>query len=220
MRDANGTSRRADPRPVRTFVATIVVSLVAAATFWWGTDGLAAFTAESARREQVLRDPRPIPAVQLEDQDGHRLTLEDYRGRRIAVEFIYTRCADVCRTLGTTFRQIRDTIEREQPGNDLALLSVSFDPEHDDRAALKTWSDAHGVDGRRWRVVRIDDPSRLASLLDAFGVVVVADRLGGYEHNAAIHLIGRDGRLVRIADIEAPDRFVAGIGTPRAAAGT
>lgn len=212
MRDEKDAATGAGPRTARTFVATIAVSLVATATFWWGTDGLGAFTAEAARREQVLRDPRPIPAVQMEDQDGHRLALEDYRGRRVAVEFIYTRCASVCRTLGTAFRQIRDAIEREEPGNDLALLSVSFDPDYDDRAALKTWSEAHGADGRRWRVVRIADAARLASLLDAFGVVVIADELGGYEHNAAIHLLERDGRLARIADIEAPGRFLAELG--------
>lgn len=209
MRGGNEAESRAGPRPARTLVATIVVSLVATATFWWGTDGLAAYTAEAARREQVLRDPRPIPAVQLEDQNGHRFALADYRGRRVAVEFIYTRCPGVCRTLGTTFRQIRDAIESERPGDDLALLSVSFDPEHDDRAALKTWSEAHGADGRRWRVVRIADEEALASLLEAFGVVVIPDEFGGYEHNAAIHLLERDGRLARIADIEEPRRFLA-----------
>jgi len=193
----------------RTIFATTAVSLVAAATFWWGTDGLSAFTAEAARRQQVLLEPRPIPAVRLEDQHARSLTLADFDGHRVAVEFIYTRCATVCRSLGTAFRQIRDEIEREAPDNDLVLLSLSFDPEHDDPAALKAWGDTHGVDGRRWRVARVAEPAQLAPLLAAFGVVVVADGLGGWEHNAAIHLLERDGRLVRIADIEEPARFLA-----------
>lgn len=193
----------------RTIFATVAVSLAATATFWWGTDGLSALTAEAARRQQVLREPRPIPHARLEDQHARPLALADFGGRRVAVEFIYTRCATVCRNLGTSFRQIRDAIERDEPGNDLVLLSLSFDPEHDDPAALKAWVEAHGADGRRWRVARIAEPARLAALLEAFGVVVVADGFGGWEHNAAIHLLGRDGRLVRISDIEEPARFLA-----------
>jgi len=194
---------------MRTIFATIAVSLTAAATFWWGTDGLSAFTAESARRQQILREPQPIPLARLEDQHAQPLTLDDYRGRRVAVEFIYTRCATVCRSLGTAFRQIRDTVERERPGNDLVLLSLSFDTAHDDPAALNAWAETHGVDGRRWRVARVADPEELAPLLEAFGVVIVSDGFGGWEHNAAIHLLERDGRLARIADIEEPGRFLA-----------
>lgn len=195
----------------RTVFATIAVTLAATATLWWGTDGLSAFTAEAARRAEVLRNPRAIPPAQLEDQDARRFTLEELRGRRVAVEFIYTRCPTVCRSLGTAFRQIRDAVEQRDPGNDLALLSLSFDPGHDDPAALRAWAEAHGADGRRWRVARIADAGHLQPLLDAFGVVVVSDGLGGYEHNAAIHLLERDGRLVRIDDIEAPQRFLADI---------
>ncbi len=206
------TSARTGTGTGRTVGASLAISLAALATFWWGTDGLRAFTAETARREQVLRSPRPIPVVELEDQDGRRLALDDYRGRRIAVEFIYTRCPSVCRSLGTAFRQIRDAVPPQHLGNDFALLSLSFDPEHDDPAALKGWADAHGADGRHWRVARIADPAQLAALLEAFGVVVVPDGLGGYEHNAAIHLLERDGRLARIADIEEPRRFLAEIG--------
>lgn len=43
---------------------------------------------------------------------------------------------------------------------------------------------------------------RLKRLLDAFGIVVIPDGLGGFEHNAALHLLGRDGRLVLIGDID------------------
>lgn len=203
-------ARRASP--LRATVATLVVSLAALAAYWWGTDGLRAFTAETARREAVLRAPRPVPAVPLEDQDGRRFTLDEYRGRRVAVEFIYTRCASVCLSLGTAFRQIRDAVPPQKLGSEFALVSLSFDPEHDDPAALSTWAAAHGADGRYWRVARAADPARLQALLDAFGIVVVPDGLGGFEHNAAIHLLGPDGRLARIADIEDPRGFLANIG--------
>ncbi len=192
--------------------ASLAVVMSAGAVFGWATDGFRAFTAEAARREQVLRSAQPVPRAALEDQDGRRFTLDEYRGRRVAVEFIYTRCASVCRSLGAAFRQIRDAVPEQRLGSEFALLSLSFDPAHDDPAALKAWAAAHGADGEAWRVARAPDPATLGAILKAFGVVVIPDGLGGYEHNAAIHLLDGSGRLVRISDIEAPERFLAEIG--------
>ncbi len=196
---------------IRALIASVAVILAATAVFSWATDGFRAFTAETARRVEVLRHPRPIPQVVLEDQHGRPFTLADYRGRQLALEFIYVRCDSVCRSLGAAFKQIGDSLPAGALGREVALLSISFDPLNDDLAALREWAARQGADGERWRVARPRDPSQTAELLHAFGVVVVPDGLGGYEHNAAIHLLDRSGRLVRISDIEAPRDFIAAL---------
>ncbi|MCK0510419.1 SCO family protein [Aromatoleum buckelii] len=191
----------------RSVVLTVLVTVLGTGAFWWGTDGFSAFTAETARRADILRAPRPLPAAVLEDQDGRVFRLDDYRGRLLAVEFIYTRCTTICRSLGMAFKQIRDRVPPDALGRDVALLSISFDPERDDPASLKIYGGSHGADGEHWRIARVRDAAQLQALLDAFGVVVIPDRFGGFEHNAAIHLVGRDGRLVEISDLEAPLQF-------------
>jgi len=196
---------------IRALIASVVVTLAATGVFSWATDGFSAFTAETARRVEVLRHPRPIPPVVLEDQNGRAFTLADYRGRQLALEFIYVRCDSVCRSLGAAFRQLSEALPAGVLGRDIALLSISFDPRNDDLAALREWAGKQGADGEHWRVARPRDAGQTAALLQAFGVVVVPDGLGGYEHNAAIHLLGRDGRLVRISDIEAPRDFIAAL---------
>lgn len=188
-------------------VATGLVTLLGIGVFWAGTDGFTAFTAETARRADVLRTPRSLPAAALEDQDGRRFSLQDYQGRLLAVEFIYTRCATICRSLGMAFRQVRERLPAQMLGRDVALLSISFDVARDDPASLKTYGQAFGADGAHWRVARIHSEADVAPLLAAFGVVVIADGLGGFEHNAAIHLLGRDGKLAQISDIDQPIAF-------------
>jgi protein SCO1 len=191
----------------RSVVATVLMTVVGIGALWHSTDGFAAFTAEAARRAEILRAPRSLPAAVLEDQDGRTFSLQDYRGKLLAVEFIYTRCATICRTLGLAFRQISDRVPQAMLGSDLALLSISFDAARDDRTSLKAYGDAHGADSRHWRIARVRNAADLQQLLDAFGVVVISDGLGGFEHNAAIHLLGRDGRLALISDIDEPVRF-------------
>lgn len=188
-----------------------LVILLGSSVFWWGTDGLAAFTAETARRVDILRSPRRLPAVVLEDQDGRAFSLQDYQGRLVAVEFIYTRCTTICRSLGMAFKQIRDRVPQQSLGRDFALVSISFDPDRDDLANLKAYGRAFGADGTYWRIARVRSNADLKRLLVAFGVTVIPDGLGGFEHNAAIHLVGRDGKLAQISDIDQPLAFAARI---------
>jgi protein SCO1 len=191
----------------RSVVVAALVSGLGVGALWQGTDGFTAFTTETARRAAVLRAPRPLPVAVLEDQEGRVFSLQDYRGSLLAVEFIYTRCPTICRTLGMTFRQIRDQVPPQALGRDFALVSISFDTERDDIGSLKAYGDAYGADGRHWRIARVRNAGDLQALLDAFGITVIPDGLGGFEHNAAIHLLGRDGRLVLISDINAPLSF-------------
>ena len=188
-------------------IAGGLVALLGFGVFWSATDGFTAFTAETSRRAEILRSPRSLPAVALEDQDGRRFSLQDYQGRLLAVEFIYTRCTTICRSLGMAFRQVRERLPAQALGHEVALLSISFDAARDDPASLKAYGQAFGADGAHWRIARIHSPAEVAPLLAAFGVVVIPDGMGGFEHNAAIHLLGRDGKLTQISDIDQPVEF-------------
>ena len=186
----------------RSVMTTTLVISLGSWFFWWGTDGFTAFTAETARRVEILHSPRPLPMVTLEDQDGNKFSLRDYKFNDPATAEIYTSCTTLCQSMGMIFKQIRDLIPQESLGRDFALISISFDPDHDDTASLKKYGHAYGADGKIWRIARVPDKAELKSLLDAFGIVVSPDEFGGYEHNTALHLVGRDGRLRLITDID------------------
>lgn len=193
----------------RSVAATVLILALGCGLLWFGTDGLAAFTSETARRNAVLSQPRPVPPALLEDQDGRLFSLRDYAGRLVAVEFIYTRCPTVCSVLGAGFRQIRDTLLPQARERDVVLVSISFDPKNDHPDALKAYAGRFGADGRQWRVARVRSQAELKPLLRAFGITVIPDGMGGFEHNAAIHLLDRAGRLALIADYDQPLPFAA-----------
>jgi len=190
-------------------LATTLVLLLGLGVFWRGTDGFTAWTAEAARRSEILRGPRALPQVTLQDQDGRVFRLRDYHGQLLAVEFMYTRCQTICQAQGMLFKQLREQIPAPMRGRAFSLLSISFDSGHDDPAQLKAWAERFGADGSVWRVARVPDPAELIILLQAFGIVVIDDGMGGFEHNAALHLLDRTGRLRLIKGLEATDAFVA-----------
>ena len=81
------------------------------------------------------------------------------------------------------------------------LLSLSFDSAHDTPAVLQAYARRLQADPAVWRFLRVPDPAELAQLLRRFEVVVVPDGRGDFEHNAALLVVGPEGRLVRVFDI-------------------
>lgn len=186
---------------VRTTALSLALLLAGGAGLSAATDGFRAFTTETARRVAVRRHPVELPVVALENQAGATLSLADLRGKWLLVDFIYTRCVTFCTALGADFaqleRQLADPLARGQ----VALLSISFDPAHDTPAALAAYLERSRATGPGWQAVRPLTAEGQRQLMAAFGVTVVPDQLGGYTHNAAIHLVDPEGRLVDIVDM-------------------
>lgn len=181
-----------------------VVAVTGVFVLWRATDGFQAFTAESARRLAVLEHPMAVPQVQLQDQFGRHITLDDYRGQWLLATFIYTQCSDMCPALETSFQQVYKGLPKERLGQDVSLLTASFDTDNDSVEALHRYANYFQADGDGWRMVRVPDSGELEHLLKRLGVVVIPDDKGGFEHNVAIYLIDPSGQVVRIFDYDDP----------------
>lgn len=193
---------------LRTAAASLVVCVAGGALFWYGSDGFRALTTEQARRRAIAHSPRVLPVVALEDQDGRPFTLGDYRGRPVAVDFVYTQCQSICPLLSAGFQRL-DRAERSRPaGRQLQLVSISFDPR-DTPARLREYASHYDADGRAWRFARVRDTRDLAALLGAFGITVISNGRGDFQHNAAVHVVDGHGRLARVLDMGAPPAEVA-----------
>ncbi len=182
-------------------VASAVVIVLGCCTLWQATDGLGALTTEGSRRLEVAAAHPELPDLVLEDMNGREIVL-GAPGQTIALaEFIYTTCPTICRTAGEEMAQLRDRLTVLGLGDRVKLMSISFDPAHDDQEAMMDYGELHGADGFVWTIAR-PGAGDLAVMLDSFGVQVIPDDFGGYEHNAALHLVDRQGRLTRIFDID------------------
>jgi len=181
---------------LRTLLALVAVVLAGGGVLWWGIDGGRAFTAETARRLDIAAHSRLLPDVKLADSTGTRLSLADYRGAPLVLEFIYASCPDICVALGSAFERI----DAAAPSA-VRLLSISFDPA-DDAERLGGFAERHGASAPRWRVAGVPETKDRATLLDRAGVVVVPDGAGGFVHNAGLYLVDAEGRLIRVFEPE------------------
>jgi protein SCO1/2 len=191
----------------RTSLASAALLLAGGVALAAATDRFQAFTTETARRVAVHRRPADLPAVTLENQSGARFTLADLRGKWLLVDFIYTRCPTFCSVLGGDFAQLERQLAGPIAQGRMQLLSISFDPTQDPPAQLAAYLRRFGGQDKGWQAARPLTAGGLQSLTAAFGVTIIPDRLGGYTHNAAIHLVDPEGRLVDIFDLGDLDRI-------------
>jgi len=186
----------------RTALVSVALLLVGAVALAAATDGFQAFTTETARRVAVRRQPADLPAVTLENQSGAQFTFADLRGKWLLVDFIYTRCPTFCTALGADFARLQQQLARPISQGKVQLLSISFDPTRDPPSQLAAYLGRfRGRSMMGWQAARPLTPDGLQQLTAAFGITVIADQHGGYTHNAAIHLVDPEGRLVDIFDL-------------------
>jgi len=193
----------------RTTIASVLFALLSYAAAHWLTLDFRVWTAEGARRLEVATRPLAALPVAMEGPGLERQTLAQifsHEGAVTLVDFMYTRCVSVCAALGSTFQQMQSTIaesERSPLASKVRLLSITFDPEHDDVAVLAAYATGLKANPRIWRFARVAHPANASvgqRLLDHYQVTVIADDLGGFEHNAALLVVDPAGRLVRMFD--------------------
>ena len=188
-----------------TFIASFLVLIAGLGLLYHATDHGRSYTTESLRRDQISRQSAPVPDFEVFDSSGQLFSLASElakEDRTLIVDFIYTRCAAVCTSMGTLYQQLQLAIQAKQLVPQIGLLSISFDPEHDNPAALAVFAKRMQMDTRIWRVVSLQNPQDRQRLLDAFGIMVLPAAHGEFEHNAAFHLV-RSGQLVEIVGLEA-----------------
>ena len=193
---------------IGTGVGLVALSAVATVVVWLTTFGLRAWTTEEIRRLRVQANPPVLSVLQLTSSTGASVVPwgELKRKRRVwLVSFMYTRCPTVCTTLGIEFERLQRSLGQNPRDDHIGLLSISFDPAHDDARALKAYAAEHHADPARWIVAVPSTGAALGRLEREAGIVVIKDGLGGYTHNAAIHVVLDDGRLVRIFGFDSPE---------------
>lgn len=196
----------------RTLFATLLVLLACLVAAYSATGGFQYWTAEGARRMAIARQPLALPAAPLQFADGSHARLDQWLatpGPVTIVGFIYTRCNSLCTILGDEFQQLQTEITARGLQGKVRLLSISFDPRHDTAANLAGYAHRMHADPAIWQLATVSDPAALQGVLERFGIVVIPDGLGGYVHNAALHVVDRQARLAAIEELGAGRQALA-----------
>ena len=159
----------------------------------------------------VPGEPKPgddIPDFGLVNQDGKRIHLAQYRGKALALTFVYTRCPqpDQCTLMSNNFALIDQEVQK-QPGlyETTHLLTISFDADYDTPKVMRSYGASHT--GRysdetfaHWEFAT-GSTDEVKGIAQFFGMRYYQDTASGNEqviHSLRTAVIGPDGKLYKL----------------------
>src|SRR3954447_14706781 len=89
------------------------------------------------------------PDFTLTSQDRKAVSLHDFRGKAVAIAFIYTTCTDVCPMLTANMARVQEKLGPAF-GEKVAFISITVDPERDTPEVLKEYANNFGADPKGW----------------------------------------------------------------------
>jgi protein SCO1 len=162
----------------------------------------------TARRLRLLQDatragkpesPAPgvgqaIPDFTLTNQARRPIALSQFRGRVVAINFIYTSCAlpEFCFRTANHFGSLQRRF-KDQLADELVLLTVTFDPGRDTPETLAEYAGQLHADPNVWHFLTGSTPE-VTRVCRLFGVDAFQDD-GLMNHSLRTAVVDRQGNL-------------------------
>ena len=135
----------------------------------------------------------PAPEFTLTTQEGLRLSLQELRGKVVAVTFIYASCADTCPLLTAKMVRLQPRLNADF-GTKVFFVAVTVDPERDTPEVLKRYAQAHGADLTGWAFLT-GTPTEVRKMARQYGVYSKKTPRGDVDHTFLTSLIDPGGTL-------------------------
>jgi protein SCO1/2 len=136
-----------------------------------------------------LRQGAPAPPFSLSDHRGQSVTLESFKGRAVAMTFVYANCHATCPLL---IERLKALEARTAPAA-VAFVAVTLDPVRDTPEALAD-SAARWQLGERWHLLT-GAQEAVRAVIRAYGVQWAPLPEGEIAHENLVLLIDTRGRL-------------------------
>ena len=169
--------------------------------------------ANSAPNQPPVDEKQPeqigktVPDLSLTNQDGKKFTFKDYRGKALAVTFIYRECPlpEFCIKMSKQFSEMANQLASDSAAKDkIRLLSISFDPERDTPEKLKQYGLGYlGKDAKDdltvWNLA-VGTDKEVRAVADFFGLKYETDAADKTQinHSLVTAVIAPDGKVTRI----------------------
>jgi protein SCO1/2 len=157
--------------------------------------------------ENFAQVGKEVPDFQLTNQDGKQISMRDFRGKSLAITFIYAQCPlpDYCIKMSTNFSDAANRIMAEPEAKDrFRLLSISFDPARDTPEKLRSYGLGYLGKGAKpdftvWQLA-IGSDNQVRSIADFFGLRYEVDENDKtqFNHSLRTALIAPDGKVTKI----------------------
>lgn len=150
---------------------------------------------------------KEVPAFSLTNQDGKKISISDFRGKALAITFIYSRCPlpEYCILMSKNFSDLALKLQNDADLKDkIRLLSISFDPATDTPETLKKYGLGYlGKDAKNdftlWQLATGKD-EEVRKIADFFGLRYEIDESDKTKINHSLRtiVVAPDGKVKKV----------------------
>ncbi len=107
--------------------------------------------ATETERDPFIRRPidRQAAGFTLTDQNNESVSLQDFRGRWVVIDWIYTSCMTVCPALTGEMLEVRDALG-DRFGQQVGFMSLTFDPGRDSVEEMRKYAENVNANTDSW----------------------------------------------------------------------
>ena len=187
--------------------ADLVVDSSAKEPYWLENISIVSPADPSVEEKQPEQIGKTVPDLSLTNQDGKKFTFKDYRGKALAVTFIYRECPlpEFCIKMSRQFADMANKIAADPETKDkVRLLSISFDPERDTPEKLKQYG--LGYLGKEpkddltvWNLA-VGTDQEVRAVADFFGLQYEKDATDKtqFNHSLVTAIISPEGKITQV----------------------
>jgi protein SCO1/2 len=146
----------------------------------------------------ILMPGEPVADAPLVDQRDMPRPLSSFKGHRVALTFVYTRCPfpEFCPLMDRHFTAVQKIVKAAPELSDVRLISMTLDPEFDTPKVLAQHADRLKADPDVWSLLTAE-PRAAAQFAQQFGIFTEGAGVD-ITHNLRTAIIDAGGRLVKI----------------------
>ena len=141
----------------------------------------------------------PLPDCTLTNQNNRAIRLADFRGQALAFTFIFTRCPFpvYCPRMSGNFASVQRELLATASATNWHLVSISFDPDFDTPATLRSYGKSFDHDPAHWSLAT-GATADIRRFGGGFGLMFRKTETGSIDHNVRTVAVDRNGRVQKI----------------------
>ncbi|WP_407333933.1 SCO family protein [Enterovibrio sp. 27052020O] len=136
-----------------------------------------------------------LAAISFTDQTGEAVSIGDFRGQIVLINFMYTTCGTVCPMQTQYMKSIHQEMP-EEIRRDFVMLSVSLLPEEETPNVLSDYTRKMNIDSENWRFLT-GLPSVVTKAAEMFGIKTQRSENNVLEHTATFFLLDGNGVIIQ-----------------------
>jgi protein SCO1/2 len=137
-----------------------------------------------------------VPDFEFINQYGVEVTMADFEGDILVVDFFFTTCPTICPIMTKQMTRLQWMLE-DPAYDDVSFLSHTVNPSHDTPEVLLEYAEEEGADLERWTFVTGDQEEIYTQGVKGYLISSQEDEAapGGFLHSSMFVLLDRDRHI-------------------------